>query len=143
MIKYQNYKHYKLPITINPLDYGKIIKKIDELNLFIIQISKTNIVLLTQYDLFNHVEVYKEGDLRFEYNDHKLNNNSFSRSIKDQKFTFKDNKLIKINRLILVILLILIVLAFITSPENTSNMTIASLSSTNIIKLRKTQSIHS
>ena len=27
MINYQNYKHYKLPITINPLEYGKLIKK--------------------------------------------------------------------------------------------------------------------
>jgi len=26
MINYQNYKHYKLPITINPLEYGKLIK---------------------------------------------------------------------------------------------------------------------
>ncbi len=36
MIKYQNYRHYKLPITINPLDYGKLIIKIDELNLFVV-----------------------------------------------------------------------------------------------------------
>jgi len=35
MIKFQNYKHYKLPITLNPLDYGKLIIKFDELKLFI------------------------------------------------------------------------------------------------------------
>src|SRR6266850_1650496 len=25
MLKFQNYRHYKLPITMNPLEYGKLI----------------------------------------------------------------------------------------------------------------------
>jgi len=28
MLKFQNYRHYKLPITMNPLEYGKFNIKI-------------------------------------------------------------------------------------------------------------------
>jgi hypothetical protein len=28
-LQYQNYQHHKLPITINPLNYGKLIEQID------------------------------------------------------------------------------------------------------------------
>ena len=95
MIKYQNYKHYKLPITINPLDYGKLILKIDNLNLFIIQLVKTNnIIILTQDGLTNQVKFYKEGDLIYEYKEYKLIHNYFVRTLQNTKFTFRDNKLV-------------------------------------------------
>jgi hypothetical protein len=110
---YQNYKHYKLPITINPLEYGKLIRKIDELNLFIIQITRTNIVLLTQKGLTNHVKVYKEGDFRFEYSDYKLSHNSFTRTINSIRFTFRDRKLIEAAEIVIVLLIPAIVLLFV------------------------------
>jgi hypothetical protein len=106
---YQNYKHYKLPITINPLDYGKLIKKIDELNLFIIQITRTNIVLLTQDGLTNHVEVYKEGEFRFKYSDFKLSHNSFTRTINSTRFTFRDRKLTESAEIVIILILIYII----------------------------------
>jgi hypothetical protein len=93
MIKYQNYKHYKLPITINPLDYGKLIIKIEDLNLFIIQINVRNIALIYQYDELNHIKLYKEGDFALEYKDHKINDNIFIRNLDNKKFTFDNNKL--------------------------------------------------
>lgn len=58
MIKYQYSQHYKLPITINPLEYGNLIKQYG--NEFIIQVNSTNIVLITQYDQLNHVKFYKK-----------------------------------------------------------------------------------
>lgn len=93
MLKYQNYKHYKLPITINPLDYGKLILKIEELNIFIIQINRTNIALIFEYELFNHIKLFREGDFIFEYNDHKIDELTFVRSLNNKKFTFKNNEL--------------------------------------------------
>jgi len=92
-LKYQNYLHYKLPITINPLEYGKLIIKIIELKLFIIQINRTNIALINQYDELNHVKIFKEGNLIFEYSDHILDNSSFIRVLENKKFTFKNNEL--------------------------------------------------
>jgi hypothetical protein len=91
MIKQQNYKHYLLPITINPLDYGKLIIKIDELNLFIIQLYKTNIALIYQYDEFNHVKFYREGNFMCDYKDHITSKNIFIRSLNENKFVFKNN----------------------------------------------------
>nr|WRO45318.1 hypothetical protein [Russula virescens] len=104
MIKYQNYKKYKLPITMNPLKYGKLIYQ--NINFYFIQINKTNLALINQYDLYNHVKFFKEGDLIFEYKDHKIDDNSFVRSLENRKFTFKDSELISIDSKNLILLII-------------------------------------
>lgn len=93
MTKYQNYNHYKFPITMNPLNYGKLIIQIG--SLFIIQVNKTNIALITEYDNLNHIKLFREGDLEFEYRDHKTSENQFVRTINNNKYLFKDNKLIE------------------------------------------------
>ena len=93
MIKYQNYNHFKLPITINPLKYGKLIIQIGKL--FIIQINKTNITLITEYDNLNHIKLFREGVFVLEYRDHKTSENVFVRTINNNKYTFIDNKLIE------------------------------------------------
>jgi hypothetical protein len=93
MTKYQNYTHFKLPITIKPLNYGKLIIQIE--NLFIIQINKTNITLITEYGELNHIKLFREGVFMFEYKDHKISENLFVRTINNNKYTFKDNKLIE------------------------------------------------
>jgi hypothetical protein len=92
-IKYQNYKHYKLPITTNPLDYGKLILNIEDLNLFVVQVNRTNVALILQHDELNHIKIFKEGDLVLDYNDHKTDENIFIRSLNNTKFTFKNNEL--------------------------------------------------
>ena len=100
LIKFQNYKHYRLPITINPLEYGKLILKIEELKLFIMQVNRTNVALIYEFDKFNHIKFFNEGDLVFEFKDHKYNDNVFIRSLDKKKFTFKDNKIISIKNII-------------------------------------------
>jgi len=91
---FQNYKHYKLPITINPLEYGKLILNKD--NIFIISITPRTILVITQYKDFNDIKFYRDGDLIFNYRDHKINENTFIRSLEDKNFTFENNKLISI-----------------------------------------------
>jgi hypothetical protein len=116
---YQNYKHYKLPITMNPLEYGKLILKIDELNLFILQLPKTNnILILTQKGLTNHIKLYKEGEFRFNYSDFKLSHNTFTRTISSTRFTFRDRKLIEAAEIVLLILAIVLVFFFIIFNES-------------------------
>lgn len=95
-MKYQNYKHYKLPITINPLEYGKLIKLIKQLNIFIVSVTPRTITIISQYDDFNLIEFYRDGNLIFNYRDHKITENTFIRSLEDKKFTFKNNELIQI-----------------------------------------------
>jgi hypothetical protein len=77
---------------MNPLDYGKLIKQSG--NEYTIQVNKTNIVLITQDGLTNHIKLYKEGDLAYEYRDHKINDSIFVRSLQNKNFTFKDNNLV-------------------------------------------------
>ena len=94
-LNYQNYKHYKLPITINPLEYGKLIFKTD--NTYIIQITKHTIGLIIKFDQFNEVKFFKDGDLVFTYKDHLIDDNTFVWSLETKKFTFTKNKLVNIN----------------------------------------------
>jgi len=91
-LEYQHFHHHKLPITMNPLEYGLLLKQIDKI--FIVQINRTNTAVITKYDEFNKVEFFKEGKLVYEYKDHKIDESTFIRSILNKHYTFKDNKLI-------------------------------------------------
>ena len=68
-------------------------------NIFIIQINRTNVVLITQNTNENHVKFFKEGKFMFEYIDIKQNDIKFVRNLNNEIFTFWNNKLIsrKIN----------------------------------------------
>ena len=92
MIKYQNYSHYKLPITINPLEYGKLIEQIG--NKYIIHLNTFNILILNKKDNENFVKLFRKGEFIFEFKDLKISENTFYRFIQDQKYTFKNNRLI-------------------------------------------------
>ena len=83
---YQNYKHYKLPISMNPIDYGKIIHNNE--NLFIIQTNTSNVFKINQDKLINTTTLFKYGLMQFEFIDRKLSTDSFIRTINDNKFTF-------------------------------------------------------
>jgi hypothetical protein len=92
MIKYQNYSHYKLPITTNPLEYGKLIEQIG--NKYIIQLNTTDVVIIYKINNFNLVKFFKNGELMFEYRDFLKSENIFIRTISDQRYTFEKGKLI-------------------------------------------------
>jgi hypothetical protein len=96
-MKYQNYKHFKLPITINPLEYGNLMKNIEELNIFIVSITPKTIAIITQNKDFNEISFFRDGIHIFDYTDHKINENSFIRSIENTRFTYKNNQLIQID----------------------------------------------
>lgn len=92
MIKYQNYSHYKLPITIIPLEYGKLIEQIG--NKYIIQLNSTNVLIINERENENFIRLFRKGEFMYEFKDLKIDNNSFIRTIFDQKYTFKNSKLI-------------------------------------------------
>jgi hypothetical protein len=92
-IKYQNYSHYKLPITMDPLKYGKLIEQID--NKFIMTLTTpTNIAVITKINNENFVKIFRKGELMFEYNEFKISDIKFIRTIQDQRYTFENYKLI-------------------------------------------------
>lgn len=91
-LQYQNFHYHKLPITMNPLEYGNLIRKIG--NIFIIQINKTNIVDITQYEDKNEVKFFRESKEIYTYTDHKIDENTFVRYIENKQYTYKNNELI-------------------------------------------------
>lgn len=67
MNKFQNYLHYKLPITINPLEYGKLIEQID--NKYFIQINKMfklmikiSIMIITAHILIKLIQIDSDSN---------------------------------------------------------------------------------
>jgi hypothetical protein len=91
-ISYQYYQHHKLPITMDPLKYGKLIEQTD--NKFTVQVNKTDIAIITKDGLNNNIKYYKEGNLTYQYKDLKLSSNKFIRVLKNKNFIFIDNKLV-------------------------------------------------
>jgi hypothetical protein len=83
MTKYQNYKHYKLPITMNPLEYGKLMLKNAELNMFISSITPKTIAIITQNEQFNDVKFFRDGVFIFNYKDYIINDNTFIRNLEN------------------------------------------------------------
>ena len=91
MIKTQIYSHYKLPITMNPLKFGKLLDQTN--NKFIVQLTTRNVAVINQYDKENYIKFFKNGDLVLEFRDKFISDNSFSRLIGDTKFTFINERI--------------------------------------------------
>jgi hypothetical protein len=91
-LNYQNYLHYKLPITMNPLEYGNVIEQFN--NKYIIQLSTSNVLIIKQTNNDNYIKFFRKGELMFEFKDTRISDNRFTRTILDQKYTFRDGKLL-------------------------------------------------
>jgi hypothetical protein len=92
MTKFQIYSHFKLPITMEPLKYGKLLDQTN--NKFIMQLSTKNIAVINHYEKENFIRIFKNGDLVLEFRDKFINENSFLRTLNDTKFLFENDKLI-------------------------------------------------
>jgi len=101
-IKYQAYYNKNLPITLNPEEYGKILKKIN--NIYYIRVStKTNIILIqtfTEQDgikkRINKVEYFRNDTLVLEWIDKETNieiPNTFTREIGATTYYYNNSKL--------------------------------------------------
>jgi tRNA 2-selenouridine synthase SelU len=91
-LKYQNYLHYKLPITIDPLKFGKLLDQTNDK--FIMLLTTKNVAVIKQCNKENFIRILKNGDLVLEFKDKFINENSFIRTIQDTSFTFENEKLI-------------------------------------------------
>lgn len=91
MLKFQTFKKFKLPVTINPLEYGKLIFKTNKL--LVVWISKTSLAVIEHENDINLVKFFVNGELIFNYRDHKIGSNKFVRRINNFEFTFENNEL--------------------------------------------------
>lgn len=92
-IDYQNYKHYKLPVTLDPLKYGKILYHDKVTNTFITQIGQLTQAIIKKFSEYNYVEIMKSGNLVLTYKDIVTENNNFIREIGKNTFYYYNNKL--------------------------------------------------
>lgn len=90
-VEYQNYYHHKLPITMNPLKYGKLLWKQD--NVYTVQINDTNLAIIIIHDKYNEVIIYRKAILIYKYKDIFVNNESFIRDFGSKKFHFTNNEM--------------------------------------------------
>jgi hypothetical protein len=153
-LKYQNYLHFKLPITTKPLEYGKLIEQIS--NKYIVQLNSSNVAVINQIENNNFVKLFRKGDLMFEYKDSIINERRFIRIIQDKKYTYENYRLISIeimstaSNIIEAVLnnftpFIIILLGLYFIKNNSQLLFISNLSVipfSNIIKLRRRQTIH-
>lgn len=91
-IQYHDYQHHKLPITVNPLEYGILMEQID--NKYWVQINKTNSVVINQVNDTNEVKFFRSGELKYIYSDKIINNSTFIRSLDNKQFTFVNSELV-------------------------------------------------
>jgi hypothetical protein len=69
-LKYHNHHDYKLPITMNPLEFGKLIKQIN--NIYIIQLKNNDLVIIEQIDNNeNWIENFRKGESILDFIDYK------------------------------------------------------------------------
>ena len=91
---FQNYKDYKLPISMNPLDFGRLILKNDLENgvVYILQNDKGQAITFSKFKKHNYVEFFKSGISLVKFKDVFISENNFVRTIKNNKFYFENNK---------------------------------------------------
>lgn len=96
---YQNYKHYKLPVSLDPFKYGKILYQDIKNNAFVVQIGQQTQAVIKCNTDNNYIEIMKEGRLVLTYIDkfifNKRQSIQFIREIGHNIFYYNyNNKLI-------------------------------------------------
>nr|WRO45314.1 DNA polymerase [Russula virescens] len=97
-----NYKDMKLPISINPNDFGKILetKSLSEGNVYIISDKIGRIIIFTEFAKENLVKFYKTNNLVLEFKDIKISDTKFMRILNNKNFFFENgDKTLEINSL--------------------------------------------
>ena len=88
------YNRYKLPISLEPLDYGRLIYKDTINNIFIMKMNKTNTAIIRVEDNINHVTIERDGLEQVIYKDIKIDNNTFIRQLNSVEYRYHNKELV-------------------------------------------------
>jgi DNA polymerase type B, organellar and viral len=93
-VTFQNYKKNNLQISMDAINYGRIIKTNNLENgiLYILQNDKGQTITFNKFDLYNEVEFFKSGINLVKFKDVFINENKFMRIIDNKKFWFENGK---------------------------------------------------
>src|SRR6266852_6396479 len=86
-IKFIKINETNLPISIHPIDFGRLTKTINIENgeLLIIQNKKGETIMFSKFNSYNEVEILKDGILLLKFKDEILSENRFIRIIENKK----------------------------------------------------------
>jgi hypothetical protein len=84
----------KLPISVNPVDFGRLSSTINIENgkIFVMQNKKGETIMFSKFDDYNEVEYLKDGISLIKFKDEIINESKFVRIIENKKYYFEDNK---------------------------------------------------
>ena len=88
------YNRYKLPISLEPLDYGRLIYKDIINNIFIMKMNKTNTAIIRVEDNINHVTIERDGLEQVIYKDIRIDSNTFIRQLNSVEYRYHNNELV-------------------------------------------------
>lgn len=88
------FSRYKLPISLEPLDYGTLIHKDISQNIYIMRINKTNIATIRCTDNINYVSINRDGLEPITYKDIKIDSNTFIRQLNSVEYRYHNNELV-------------------------------------------------
>lgn len=91
-IPLQNYKNLNLPISMNPIDYGRLTlqTKLETYILYIIQNNKGETIHFKKFDKYNEIEFFKNGISLVKFTDTIINNTKFIRNIDNKNYYFEN-----------------------------------------------------
>jgi hypothetical protein len=98
-----NFKDMKLPISIDPNDFGKIINKtsIAEGNIYHIQDNLERAIIFKEFEKENQIEYFKNQNLILEFKDNKYSEGKFLRILGKRKLFFENgNKTLEISSIV-------------------------------------------
>ena len=90
--QFHNYQHHNLPITMNPLEYGKLMRRFD--SEYWIQISENKSAIIVVNENQNEVKFFRSGNLLYQWIDKFIDKVTFSRLLGKKEFVFKNNELL-------------------------------------------------
>ena len=88
------YNRYKLPITLDALEYGTLIYKDTINNIFIMRINKTNVATIRCTDNINYVSIDRDGLEPITYKDIKIDSNTFIRQLNSIEYRYHNKELV-------------------------------------------------
>jgi hypothetical protein len=90
----QNYKDLNLPISMNPMDYGRIIiqSELESGQIYIIQNEQGQTINFNKFEKYNKVEFFKGGISLIKFTDNFIDKEKFLRELENKKFVFEKGK---------------------------------------------------
>jgi len=89
-VNYVILNEMKLPISTNPLDFGKLIKQLD--NNYFLQYEKGITITINKSDDNNDIEFFKNGNSLIKFQDQIISENKFIRVIDNKKYYFENGE---------------------------------------------------